>query len=95
MEDFSSLEEEKGIDISHFPSHEYVAWQMGIDSVKQKEKHLGLEDGPTSSDEVIHLYDFDNIKNRNEVPRLLQSLINGIETEGGSLDSARFLNYYK
>ena len=42
MIDFGSLSD-KGIDISDFPSHESVAFNMGKDSVEQKGKFIGID----------------------------------------------------
>nr|WPV76403.1 hypothetical protein [Naviculales sp.] len=47
MIDFGSLSD-KGIDISGFPSHESVAFNMGKDSVDQKGKFIGMDQGPAS-----------------------------------------------
>jgi hypothetical protein len=45
MIDFGSLSN-KGIDISGFPSHESVAFNMGKDSVDEKGKFIGIDRGP-------------------------------------------------
>ena len=55
MIDFGSLSD-KGIDISSFPSHESVAFNIGKDSVHQKGKFIGMDQGPASRGEVVHLY---------------------------------------
>ena len=55
MIDFKSLSD-KGIEISGFPSHENVAFNMRKDSVYQKRKFIGIDQGPASMGEVVHLY---------------------------------------
>jgi hypothetical protein len=91
MIDFGSLSD-KGIDISGFPSHESVAFNMGKDSVNQKEKFIGMDQGPASMAKVVHLYNFENIQNRNEIPLIMQAVLNGAE-QAGYTDGIIFLNY--
>ena len=91
MIDFGSLSD-KGIDISGFPSHESVAFNMGKDSVDQKGKFIGMDQGPASMGEVVHLYNFENIRNRTEIPILMQAVLNGAE-QAGYMDGIIFLNY--
>ena len=91
MIDFGSLSD-KGVDISGFPSHESVAFNMGKDSVDQKRKFIGMDQGPASMEEVVHLYDFRNIRNRTEIPLLTQAVLNGAE-QAGYMDGIIFLNY--
>jgi len=91
MIDFGSLLD-KGIDISGFPSHESVAFNMGKDSVDQKGKFIGMDQGPASMEEVVHFYNFENIRNRTEVPLLIQAVLNGAE-QVGYMDGIIFLNY--
>lgn len=91
MIDFESLSD-KGIDISNFPSHESVAFNMGKDSVDQKGKFIGMDQGPASMAEVVHLYNFENIRNRTETPLLMQAVLNGAE-QAGYVDGIIFLNY--
>jgi len=91
MIDFGSLSD-KGIDISGFPSHESVAFNMGKDSVDQKGKFIDMDQGPTSIEEVVHLYNFENIRNRTEIPILMQAVLNGAE-QAGYMDGIIFLNY--
>ena len=85
--DLASLSD-KGIDISGFPSHESVAFNMGKDSVDQN----GMDQGPASMEEVVHLYNFENIRNRTETPLLMQAVLNGAE-QAGYMDGIIFLNY--
>lgn len=91
MIDFGSLSD-KGIDISGFPSHESVAFNMGKDSVDQKEKFIGMDQDPASMEEVVHLYNFENIRNKTEIPLLMQAVLNGAE-QVGYIDGILFLNY--
>ena len=53
--DFENLSD-KGIDISSFPSHESVAFNMGKDSVDQKGKFIDMDQGPAFIGQVVHLY---------------------------------------
>lgn len=91
MIDFGSLSD-KGIDISGFPSHESVAFNMGKDSVDQKGKLIGIDQGLASMAEVVHLYNFENIPNRTQTPLLLQAVLNGAE-QAAYTDGIIFLNY--
>jgi hypothetical protein len=91
MIDFGSLSD-KGIDISGFPSHESVAFNMGKDSVEQKGKFIGIDQGPASIAEVVHLYNFRNIRDRTEIPLLIQAVLNGAE-QVDYTDGIIFLNY--
>lgn len=54
MIDFQSLVDQ-GKDVSHFPSHERVAYKMGLDLVKQKNNFIGFSEGPKSPSDVLHL----------------------------------------
>lgn len=92
MIDFGKLAEEKGIDISYFPDHKSVAFNMGRDSVDQKQRFIGLEQGPKSSDEVLHVYNFNKIIDRKEVPGLVQAVLDGAE-EAGNTKGIMFINY--
>ena len=91
MVDFGSLSD-KGVDISGFPSHESVAFNMGKDSVQQKRRFVGVDQGPTSKSDVVHLYNFKNIRNTAEIPLLMQAVLNGAE-QAGYTDGIIFLNY--
>ena len=91
MIDFASLAD-KGIDTSGFPTHESVAFNMGKDSVAQKERFIGLNKGPKSRDDVLHLYNFKNIRNNAEKPFLVQAVLNGAE-QAGYNDGIFFFNY--
>lgn len=48
--------------------------------------------GPASMEEVVHLYNFENIRNRTETPLLIQAVLNGAE-QVGYMDGIIFLNY--
>lgn len=91
MIDFGKLAE-SGIDTSGFPSHEKVTFDMGKDSVKQKLNYIGFDQGPKSKEEVIHIYNFEDIRDRTEVPFLMQAVLNGSE-QAGCTDDNFFLNY--
>ena len=91
MIDLGSLSD-KGIDISGFPSHESVAFNMGKDSVEQKGRFVGVDQGPTSRSDVAHLYNFKNIRNTAEIPLLMQAVLNGAE-QAGYTDGIIFFNY--
>lgn len=89
--DFKSLSD-KGINISGFPSHESIAFNMGKDSVNRKGKFIDMDQGPTSIEEVVHLYNFENIRNRTEIPILMQAVLNRAE-QADYMDGIIFLNY--
>jgi hypothetical protein len=91
MIDFGSLSD-IGVDISGFPSHENVAFNMGNDSVEQKGRFVGVDQGPTSRSDVVHLYNFTNRRNTAEIPLLMQAVLNGAE-QAGYTDGIIFLNY--
>lgn len=89
MIDFKKLAKEKNVPVEDFPSHETVAFKMGKDSVKQKSKHIPVDDGiivqkpgfPYSPSEVYHIYNFNDMLNH-EVPGLVQAVLNGAEQAG-------------
>jgi hypothetical protein len=47
---------------------------------------------PASMGEVVHLYNFENLRNRIETPLLMQAVLNGAE-QAGYMDGIIFLNY--
>ena len=55
MIDFGSLSD-KGMNISDFPSHESVGFNMGKNSVDQK--FIDMDQDPASMEEVVHLYNY-------------------------------------
>ena len=91
MIDFQSLADQ-GKDISRFPRHETVAYRIEQDIPGQKERFIGLPGGPKSTDEVLHLVNFDNIRNSLEKPSLVSAVLNGAEDAGGG-DNISFINY--
>ena len=91
MIDFASLID-TGINTSSFPNHESVAFNMGKKSVNQKKRFIGLNKGPKSKEDVIHLYNFKNIRNNAEKPFLVQAVLNGAG-QAGYTDGILFLNY--
>jgi len=38
-----------------------------------------MDQGPTSMAEVVHVYNFENIQNKTEIPTLIQAILNGAE----------------
>jgi hypothetical protein len=91
MIDFQSLADQ-GKDISRFPSHETVAYRMGQDIPSQKERFIGLPQGPKSANEVLHLVNFDKIRNSLEKPSLVSAVLNGAE-DAGCGDNIAFINF--
>jgi len=91
MIDFESLEEE-GRDISGFPSHIEVAYDMGKESAKQKKTFIGKDQGPKSTNEVLHLVNFDKIRDPSEKPSLISAVLDGAE-DAGCVDGIVFINY--
>lgn len=67
MINFTSLVN-KGIYRLNFTTHESVVFSIGKYSVNQKEWFIGLNKGPKCRDDVLHLYNFKNIKNNAEKP---------------------------
>ena len=95
MIDFNSLKEQ-GKDITYFPSHEQVAYNMGAEIPKQKRRFLNKPGGPSpqSPDEVLHLINFDKIRNPSEKPGLINAVLQGAEDNGSALH-INFINYEK
>jgi len=91
MIDFQSLADQ-GKDISRFPSHETVAYRMGQDIPNQKERFIGLPQGPESANEFLHLVNFDKIRNSLEKPSLVSAVLNGAE-DAGCGNNITFINY--
>lgn len=91
MIDFRSLTDQ-GKDISSFPSHETVAYRIGRGIPGQKERFIGLPQGPESVDEVLHLVDFDRIRDPREKPSLVSAVLNGAE-DAGCGDNIAFINF--
>lgn len=83
---FKMLETE-GIDMSHFPSLDIVAYNIGLDIPKQKQDFCGLPEGPFSPENVLHIVNFEKIPYAQKA-KLKENLIEGA---GGS-DGIQFLN---
>ena len=93
MIDFQSLADE-GREISYFPDHKSVAFTMGKKSVQQKNRFIGVEQGPKSPADVLHVFNFENIRNSDEKLSLVEAVLNGAEQEGWTdTDGMYFLNY--
>ena len=65
---------------------------MGKDSVDQKGRFVGLDKGPKSRSDVLHLYNFKNIRNNAEIAFLVQAVLNRAE-QAGYTDGIRSINY--
>lgn len=52
-----------------------------------------MDQGPASIAEVIHLYNFNKIRNRTETPVLMQAVLNGAGQAGYMNNGIMFLNY--
>ena len=89
MIDFKSLKD-KGIDISHYPPLEQVAFKMGKDSVGQKYRFLNAN-GPVSASDVIHICSFKNIQDIEKIPALIEAVLNGAEAAGMSNPDSGFI----
>lgn len=85
MEDFTVLAEKKSINVSNFPDHQTVAYNMGKKSMLQKKKFIGLENGPKSPNDTIHLVNFGGIQNLTEIPELIESFLKGAGQSEGIL----------
>jgi hypothetical protein len=82
----------QGKDISSFPSHKTVAYSIGQDIPNQKERFIGLLQGPKSANEVLHLVNFGNIRNSLEKPSLVSAVLNGAE-DAGCPDNIAVINF--
>jgi len=58
----------------------------------KKRRFIGLNQGPASMEKVVHLYNFENRRDRTETPILIQAVLNGAE-QAGYMDGIIFLNY--
>lgn len=90
MIDFQSLEE-RGIDISNFPSLEDVAYKMGADSVEQKSRFLEKMNPIGQPSDVIHVCSFKNIRDVNRIPALIEAVLEGAKAEGMANPETGFL----
>ena len=93
MIDFNQLAIDKNTDVSYFPTHESVAFNMGKSSIAQKERFLGFENGPNSTSEVFHVYNFDKMLNSTEKPYLVKAVMDGIDMMGGDQSKGFFINF--
>lgn len=91
MIDFQSLVDQ-GKDISRFPNHATVAYNMGQAIPAQKERFIGIPQGPKAATEVLHLVNFDSIRNSLEKPSLMSAILNRAEDAGG-VDNIAFINF--
>lgn len=91
MVDFKNLAKKRK-DISHFPSHKTVAYNMGRDIPDPKERFVGLPKGPESLDNVLHLVNFNKIRDPPEKRGLVSAVINRAEDASGG-PNIRFINY--
>jgi hypothetical protein len=71
--------------------YEAKALNMGGDIVTQKTKHLGFPGGPKSADDVLHLVNFENIKNPCEKEALMRTVLKGA-ADAGSTNNITFIN---
>lgn len=55
-------------------------------------KDIGMDQGSAAMGEVVHLYNFENLRNRNEILFLMQAVLNRAE-QVGYMDGIIFLNY--
>lgn len=51
-----------------------------------------MDQGPASMGEVVHLYNFENIRNKTETPIFMQAVLNETE-QAGYMDGIIFSNY--
>ena len=91
MIDFQSLKEQ-GKDTSYFPSHEKVAYNIGLSIPVQKGQYVGVPNGVKSAEDVLHLVNFDKIRDSQEKPSFVNATLNGAE-DAGSSKNIVFLNY--
>lgn len=91
MIDFQSLADE-GKDISGYPTHATVAYNMGQGIPKQKKHYIGIMQGPKAATEVLHLVNFDKIRNSLEKPSLRSAVLKGAK-DAGSCENIIFINF--
>jgi hypothetical protein len=91
MIDFDKLAE-KGHNRTKFPQHKDVAFNMGYDAFVQKQNHLGLDQGPVNMGQVVHVYNFEDLRDRNEVPFLMEAVKNGAK-KAGYTEGIIFINH--
>jgi hypothetical protein len=91
--DFQDLADEKGIDVSNFPSLETVAYNMGKKIPPQKEEFCGLPGGPKTPDNVLHVVNLDLIKDSNQKQNMIDRVLKGAEEKSDNTVDIYFLNY--
>ena len=91
--DFQDLADNKGIDVSNFPSLETVAYNMGKKIPPQKEEFCGLPGGPKSPDNVLHVVNLDLIKDSNQKQNMIDRVLKEAEDKSGNTRDIYFLNY--
>lgn len=91
--DFQYLADNKGIDVSNFPSLETVAYNMGKKIPPQKEKFCGLPGGPKSPENVLHVVNLDLIRDSNQKQNMIDSVLKGAEDKSDNKAGIYFLNY--
>lgn len=91
--DFQDLADNKGIDVSNFPSLETVAYNMGKKIPSQKEEFCGLPGGPKSPDNVLHVVNLDLIRDSNQKQNMIDRVLKGAEDKSGNTGDIYFLNY--
>lgn len=88
--DFQTLKNQ-GRDISRYPTHEQVAYNIGKSIPIQKKRYIGVETGPTSMDQIVHLVNLENMK-PSEKPSLISAVLQGAE-DAGSSEGIIFINF--
>jgi len=91
--DFQDLADEKGIDVSNFPSLETVAYNMGKKIPPQKEEFCGLPGGPKIPDNVLHVVNLDLIRDSNQKQNMIDRVLKGAEEKSDNTVGIYFLNY--
>lgn len=91
--DFQYLADNKGIDVSNFPSLETVAYNMGKKIPPQKEEFCGLPGGPKSPENVLHVVNLDLIRDFNQKQNMIDSVLKGAEDKSDNTAGIYFLNY--
>lgn len=91
--DFQNLADNKGIDVSNFPTLEKVAYDIGLKIPPQKEKFCGLPGGPKSPDNVLHVVNLDLIRDSNQKQNMIDSVLKGAKKKSHNTAGIYFLNY--
>lgn len=91
--DFKDLADNKGVDVSNFPTLESVAYNMGHKIPGQKTEFCGIEGGPESPNNVLHVVNLDLIRDSDQKQAMMDKVLKGVEDLGCSIDGVYFLNY--